>query len=176
MSTGSVLLDLALVFGQLGLMSVGGVIAILPEVQRQVVEVHHWMDAREFTTLFALAQAAPGPNTLVVSLVGWRVAGLGGVVVATTALVAPPAVLAYAVARIWHRFRSVPFLGRVQAGLSSVTVGLFASAAVIVAQAGAPTWPLAAMTTVTAGVLVATRLNPLWLLAAGAALGALGVQ
>ena len=51
---------------------------LIPEMQRQVVDVHHWMSAQAFAALYALAQAAPGPNMMVVSLIGlrsWRFLG-----------------------------------------------------------------------------------------------------
>jgi hypothetical protein len=67
------LISLAIIFSQLSLLAFGGGNTILPEMQRQVVEVHHWMPASEFSALFALAQAAPGPNLMVVTLVGWPV-------------------------------------------------------------------------------------------------------
>ncbi len=70
-----ILITLAIVFTQLSLLAFGGGPAILPEMQHQVVEVHHWLTAAEFSTMFAMAQAAPGPNMMVVPLVGWIVGG-----------------------------------------------------------------------------------------------------
>ena len=67
---------------------------------------------REFAALFALAQAAPGPNMLVVTLVGWRVAGLPGALVATGAFVVPSGLLTYVVSRVWHRFREARVAAR----------------------------------------------------------------
>ena len=88
-----ILAELASVFAQFSLLAFGGANAVLPEMQRQVVDVHHWMNAREFAALFALAQAAPGPNMMVVSLVGWRVAGFWGALVTTGAVAAPSSML-----------------------------------------------------------------------------------
>ena len=166
---------LAAVFGQLGLIAVGGVITVVPEMQRQVVEVHGWMDARSFASLFALAQAAPGPNMLVVTLVGWRVAGFSGAAVASLALVLPPAVLAYVMASLWRRFRDISWLADIQAGLNAVTVGLIAAAALLLARGAAVSIGSTLLMIVATVVLTATRINPLWMLASGAALGALGL-
>ena len=79
--------ELAGVFGQLSLVSVGGINAVLPELKRQVVERHGWMSAADFAALYALAQAAPGPNMLVSTLIGWHVAGIAGALAATGALI-----------------------------------------------------------------------------------------
>ncbi|MBX5493560.1 MAG: chromate transporter, partial [Chloroflexi bacterium] len=73
--TARVLLDLILVFAPLSLVAVGGVMVVLPDIHRQVVEVHGWLTDAQFADLFALARAAPGPNVLLVSLIGWQAAG-----------------------------------------------------------------------------------------------------
>jgi chromate transporter len=166
---------LARVFGQLSLVAIGGVMPILPEMQRQVVDVHHWMGAREFTALFALAQAAPGPNMLISTLVGWRVAGLAGAVVATLGMVGPPAVLAYATTRVWQRFREAGWRRQVQAGLTPVTVGLVTAAAALFCATTSTGIATALLTAAATGMLLTTRLNPLWILAAGALLGVVGL-
>ena len=75
------LVALAMIFTELSLLAFGGGNTILPEMHRQVVEVHHWMTAQEFGAMFALAQAAPGPNMMIAPLVGWHVAGWSGVLV-----------------------------------------------------------------------------------------------
>ena len=169
------LLQLGFVFGQLGLIAVGGGITVLAEMQRQVVSVHHWMSGTAFASLFALAQASPGPNLLVVTLVGWHVAGLAGALVATLAMFGPPAVLAYGVAHVWQRWRDRPWRAQVQAGVTPVVAGLLMAASVMLSLSTS-TSPVAALVTLgTAVVLGTTRLNPLWLLAAAAGLGLLGV-
>jgi chromate transporter len=85
---------LALNLVVLSFLAIGGVAPILPELHRQVVEVEGWMTSQRFTDLFAIAQASPGPNFLVVSLVGLDVAGWPGAVAATLAICGPTCVLA----------------------------------------------------------------------------------
>lgn len=167
--------ELAAVFGQLSLVSVGGINAVLPELKRQVVERHGWMSAADFAALYALAQAAPGPNMLVSTLIGWHVAGIAGALAATGALIGPCAVLTFLVAGAWHRFRDRPWRLLVQAGLMPVTAGLVVAAAIVLSEATAISAGHAGLTAVAAALLAATRLHPLWVLGAGAALGAAGV-
>lgn len=169
------LAGLAAVFAQVGLIAVGGVIAVIPEIQRLVVDVHGWVDARSFATMFALAQAAPGPNLLLVTLIGWKLAGLPGAVVATASLVLPPAMMAYGMGSLWRRLRDWPWLQPIQAGLNAVTVGLIASAAFLVGRAAAVSTGAIVVTVVASVLLTVTRLHPLWVLAAGAILGAIGL-
>jgi len=171
----SKLLDLALLFAKIGMVAVGGVIALIPEIQREVVSVHGWMDAHTFATLFTLAQAAPGPNLLLVTLIGWYHAGLAGALVATGALVLPPAILTYFLSNAWRRLRGAPWLAPVQTGMNAVTVGLIAAAGILLVRASAVSWVALALAIGTTIVLLRTKIHPLWLLAGGAALGALGL-
>ena len=172
--TAGALPTLAGLFAELSVLAVGGANALVPEMQRQV-QAQGWMSAAEFAELFALAQAAPGPNMLVVTLVGWRVAGLPGALVATGAFLLPSGVLTYVVSRLWLRFHEAPWRRMVQAGLTPVTVGLVMAAAVLLCRAAVTDVGTLLAVLATAGVLLATRLHPLWLLAAGAGLGAAGL-
>ena len=168
------LAQLAIDFSLLSLITVGGVITVLPEMHRNVVEVHGWMSGAEFAQLFALAQASPGPNILVVSLIGWKVAGLAGAVVATGAVCAPSSILTYIVSSIWQRFRGNRWRELIEEGLVPVTVGLMLAGGYLITLAADHTALAFAVTAVTAGTVLATRIHPLWLLAAGGILGLAG--
>jgi chromate transporter len=169
------LVALLLLYGQLSLLSFGGGPTVLPEMQRQIVEVHHWMTAADFAALFALAQAAPGPNMLVSTLVGLHVAGLWGALVATLGMIVPSSLLTMAVVGLWDRFRDAPWRKAVQAGLVPVTVGLFLAAATMIALSADHTIALGMLTLAVAAASLWTRIHPLWLLGAGALLGVIGL-
>ena len=174
--TPGVLLTLVAHFAGLSLIAFGGASAVVPEMQRLVVEQQHWMTAREFTDLFAIAQAAPGPNMMIVTLVGWHVAGLAGAVLATAAFCAPGALLAWTTMRLWQRFRDSPWRSRIQRGLVPVTVGLVASTAWLLANSAAGKHGVGvAIAIATALAAWRSTINPLWLLAAGALLGLTGL-
>lgn len=169
------LVTLALIFAELSLLAFGGGNTILPEMQRQVVDIHHWMTAQEFGALFALAQAAPGPNMMVVPLVGWHVAGFSGVLVTSLAKFGPSSLVTGFALRLWERFKDRPWRRTVQAGLVPVTAGLVTASAIIITHASASSW---GTILIAAGVAIATtttRIHPLLALAAGAALGLTGI-
>ena len=119
-----ILLELGLYFAVLSLLSFGGMSSVLPEMQRYMVDVKGWMSATEFMQLFAVAQAAPGPNVLMSSLVGWKVAGFAGSLVALGAMCGPAAVLAWWVSDLWDRFRDSPWRKLIQRALGPLVVGL----------------------------------------------------
>ncbi|CAG9212928.1 Chromate transport protein ChrA [Paraburkholderia tropica] len=170
----STLVALAAIFSQLSLLAFGGGNTILPEMQRQVVEVHHWMPASEFSALFALAQAAPGPNMMVVTLVGWHVAGWAGMLVTSIAKFGPSSLVTIAALHAWDRFKDRPWRRIAQRGLVPVTAGLVAASAVLIAKASDPTWIAWAITGVCAVLAFRTKIHPLWLLAAGSLIGLSG--
>ncbi|RFU48817.1 chromate transporter [Paraburkholderia sp. DHOC27] len=168
------LISLAIIFSQLSLLAFGGGNTILPEMQRQVVDVHHWMSASEFSALFALAQAAPGPNLMVVTLVGWHVAGWAGMLVSSAAKFGPSSIVTILALHAWERFKDRPWRSYVQAGLVPVTSGLVAASAALISRASDTTAIAWAITAMCAVLAIKTRLHPLWLLAAGSLIGLTG--
>jgi len=168
------LVTLALIFVELSLLSFGGGNTILPEMQRQIVEVHHWMTATEFSAAFALAQAAPGPNLMIVSLLGWRIAGLPGLIVTTLATYTPAFILTVVAYNLWNRFKDRPWRRVLQGGLVPVTAGLVCSGAAIITAGADTTILLAAITLISTIVILATRTHPLVVLGFGAAAGIVG--
>ena len=169
------LIVLAVTCAQLGLLAVGGVNSVIPEMQREVVGMQHWMSAGTFASLFALAQAAPGPNLLVVTLVGWQVAGPAGAIVATGSLVGPTSLLTFGLSRIWHRQGVGRWRDVLQAGLTPVTCGLVLAASVLLARSAVHGAGTAVVLAVAATLSLRGVLHPLWLLAGGAGLGAAGL-
>ena len=167
------LLELALYFALLSLVSVGGMPSVMPEMQRFVVDLKGWLTPEEFIQAFAVGQAAPGPNVLIASLIGWKVAGLAGAIVALGAFCLPAAVVAWWVSDLWDRFKDSPWRLAAQRAIAPMVVAMILSGGVILATPGSPDWRLWLIAGATAATVVATKLNPLWLLAAGAALGAL---
>jgi len=171
----STLAALALIFVELSLVAFGGGNTTLPEMHRQVVDVHHWMTGADFAALYALAQAAPGPNLMIVPLIGWRVAGWAGLVVTTLAIFGPSSIVTVVALRLWQRFNNYLWRAAIQAGLVPISVGLVAASATIIARAVDGAWVLAAITAVSAAIAIRFKLNPLWLLAGGAVIGWTGV-
>lgn len=166
-----ILVMLFLYFVLLSLLSVGGVNTVIPEMQRIVVETENWMSAADFTQLFALSQAAPGPNVLITSLVGWKVAGLAGALIALAGFCLPAGALAYWVGGVWERFRHAPWRIRIQRALVPVTIGLVFAGGYVLATPEGLDWRNALIAAASAAVICTTRLNPLWILSGGAIAG-----
>jgi chromate transporter len=161
------LIGLLVVFIPLSLLSIGGGPSILAGIQN-AVEARQWMSERDFLDLFAIARAAPGPGVLLSTLVGWKVAGLPGALIASVALFLPSSLLYYAIARRWSAHRGKPWHAALERGLAPIAAGLILAGSLVIlrASAGEPAlWAIAAAAT--AILLWRPKLNPLWVLAAG---------
>jgi chromate transporter len=167
--------SLIVTFGLMSLFAVGGANAAIPEMHRIAVEVHHWMTDREFADIYAISQLSPGPNVLIVTLIGYSVAGIAGALAATLAMCVPTAALAYFVSRWLAQARQSQWPSILQTSLVPLSIGLMAASAWIVAQAADRSWAAALATIAAAVVAASTRFNPLWILLIGGCLGFAGV-
>ncbi len=167
-------LQLFLEFALLSGVAFGGATALLPEMHRVVVDNHHWLDDATFTHLYAIAQAAPGPNVLVVTLIGWEIAGLAGALAATTAMCLPMSVLIYLLIDRWESFAGKRWQKAISIGVAPLAVGLIFSGATLIAQAAAFGWAAWLIVGATVFVNLKTRLHPLWLIVLGGAIGLSG--
>ena len=165
------MLQIAGYFALLSLVSVGGIPSVMPEMQRLVVDVQGWMSAAEYTQLFAIAQAAPGPNVLVTALIGWKVAGVVGGFVALGAFCGPAAALAYWLGGYWDRMRDAAWRKQLQRALVPISVGFIVSGGYVLATPQGVAWQSALIAGASAASLYATKLNPLWILSGGGMLG-----
>lgn len=166
---------LATLFASLSLLAVGGANAAIPEMHRVAVNVMGWMSDKQFADMFAIAQLSPGPNVIIVALIGFHVAGLAGAAVAIAAMCGPTCVLAYLVTRTWDRFKDARWRIALQSGLVPVSLGLIAASAYVLARAADHNLYAVAITVATAAVGFFTRVNPLWVFAIAAALGVAGL-
>ena len=158
------------VFGSLSLFSFGGGQAIIADMQHQVVDVRHWMSAREFVDLFALSRASPGPSTLIAALIGWHVAGFLGALVGTIGMYLPSSIVMYGAVRWWHAKADSPFRIALQRGLAPIALGLVLAGALTVLEAAQANTLQLATALVTAGLLLYTKTGPYLMMAIAAIL------
>ena len=181
-------------FVTLSLLAVGGAITTAPDMHRYLVDELHWLSETQFTSSIALAQAAPGPNVLFVALMGWHVgmnaaAGAGGGLLWQTALSAlgvlatmlgimlPSSVLTYTATRWAHQHRERLPIRAFKSGMAPIVIALLLATAWLLTLSHdqpARDWPLYLLTLITTLIVWRTKVHMLWLIGAGALLGALG--
>lgn len=163
------LIEIAIVFLRIGMLAFGGGLAILPEMERQVVGEKGWLTQREFVDSFALGQLTPGPGMLMVMFAGYQVAGVPGALTALVAIFFPSALLTGLAAASWDALRRSPWIDALQKGFAPIALGLIASGAYALIKSAVVDVSTAAITVITVIILWKWRPNPvLVILPAGA--------
>ena len=163
------LITLASIFAPLSLATIGGGTSVLADIQRQVVDVHHWMTNAQFVQDFAIARMSPGPGSLLVTLIGWQVAGPWGALVATVSIFAPTAILIYGIAHVWSRYRGARWQAALETGLRPVAAGMILAAVYVLLLAIQGGWLARGIALVSTTALMTTRISPLVMIVCGAA-------
>jgi chromate transporter len=165
------MLDLARMtwtFLWLSLICIGGGLGVIPELERQVVERHHWVTSREFLDGYALSQLTPGPGMLVAVFIGYRAHGLLGALLACTAMFLPVSILTAVIARHWETLRERSWALACERALAPIGIGLMAAGVYTLARSGVQNWATGAVALLAAAVLYGRWLPPIALvLAAG---------
>jgi chromate transporter len=168
------LLSLVAVLAPLSLAAVGGASSIYAPLQHQAVEALQWLTPQEFLDMFAIARITPGPGSMLATLIGFKVAGLPGAVVATLALFVPSSLLCFGIARVWDHYHARPWRQAFEDGLAPIAAGLMLAGALAVLRLGAagPLWYLSWTIAIAVAALLTwrSRLHPLGLIVGGAAL------
>ncbi len=166
--SGSELLALFAHFLSLSIFATGGAIALASDMHRYVVDEHHYLTHTQFVNSIALAQAAPGPNVLFVTVMGWQIAGLPGALATTLGLSLPALVFPLLVSRASRLPQFNRGLKALQRGLGPVALGLMAATSFLLLRAAPGVWKGAALIVATVLLLTLTRLPPLlWIVCAG---------
>jgi chromate transporter len=161
------LFDLTWVFALLGVLAVGGGTAILPEMQRITIHHFHWITDRQFRDIYGLGQVAPGPNMLMVLVIGYRLAGGVGAACVGTAFLLPDCIIALVANRLWERFGDAPWRVAAQRGLAPVAIGLMLSGTWAIARLSVMNLTGLTIAIAAFAILWLRRINPIILITAG---------
>jgi chromate transporter len=169
------LFQLIVLFSSLSLLSIGGGNSVLPEMHHKTVEDYHWMDDGQFSDIFAISQAAPGPSILIVTLVGYKAAGIIGALVATVAMMVPAGLLVYLVTLVWERAKDAPLRHAIEKGFAPLTVGLVLATAYVMGKStNHHDWRGWLLTVVCTVIFTVSKVNPLIVVGAAGLVGWLG--
>jgi chromate transporter len=161
------LFSLAWVFALLSILAVGGGTAVLPEMQRVTVGQFHWITDQQFRDIYSLGQVAPGPNMLMVMVIGYRVAGYLGAAIVAFAFFLPDCILTLCANRLWLRFSESPWRHAIQRGMAPMAIGLMLSGTYSIARLSIHDTMTFAIAAATLSVLMWRRVNPLLLISSG---------
>jgi len=165
------LLQILGVFSLLSILAVGGGTAVLPEMKALTVNQFHWLTPEQFGQIYSLGQLAPGPNMLMVSVIGYRVAGYPGAAAALVGFFLPAGLLTFGVARVWDRYSDSPLKLACERGLAPVTIGLMLAGTLILAHTVIHSADDVVIAAVVTAILLAVKINPVLLILGGGLAG-----
>lgn len=165
-------LDLLLHFASLSMLAIGGALGLAPEMRRYLVDDQQLITGTQFTEAIVIAQAAPGPNILFVTLLGWQAGGAWGALATTLGLLVPSSLFTWWAARFKRQREGSVWVEAIRTGLSPIAIGLTAAAGWVVSEGNNHSDPrLWALGLIAMLVVLNTRINMLWLILAGAIAG-----
>ena len=165
------LAQLAGAFAMLSLLAVGGGAAVLPEMKETVVGQHHWLTDQQFVHVYSLGQVAPGPNMLMVQIIGDRVAWTKGALVALFAFFLPASILTFATGKLWDRLGDWPWRESIQRGLAPISIGLMLAGTITIAKIAVTDPRTIALAIAVTAILLWRKINPAYLILGSAVLG-----
>jgi len=171
----SLYVQLALSFALLSILAVGGGTAVLPEMQTLLAH-QFGIDHTQFVHIYSMGQVAPGPNMLMVLVIGFQIAGLVGAGVVLLAFFLPSSILCFYVGRAWSRFGDSPWRRSIQNALEPISIGLMASGVYAVAKASIVSPITLALALITLYLILRTKINPVFVILGSGIIGAILIQ
>ena len=166
----------------LSLFSFGGGNTLLNEYHYLAVDRYCWLSSRQFADIYALAEAAPGPSSMIVGLLGMGAAvqeGPGWAVVsgvmAEIAILLPSTLLMVLASLSWNRLRHSPWRVAFERGMGPITLGILFAVGLKILRISDHDTPAYAVSCVVCVLMLRTKISPLWFMAAAGLLGALGL-
>ena len=157
-------LSLSFIFLRIGTVTFGGGFVMIPEIENEVVNSHHWLTHQEFADATALGQITPGPVLIMATFVGYRVAGSIGALLCTICVFLPSFLMTIAAGSSFQRFRTNRQMRAFLRGVAPAVTGLLAAAAWSIARSGIHTIIGGAMAVVIVIILLRYRPNAFWVL------------
>ncbi|SNX29555.1 chromate transporter [Polynucleobacter meluiroseus] len=167
----TILIQLALTFALLSLLAVGGGTAVLPEMQTLLAQ-QFGIGHTQFVHIYSIGQLAPGPNMLMVLVVGYQIAGLVGAGVVLFSFFLPSSILCFYVGRLWNRFGESPWRRSIQNALEPISIGLMGSGVYAVAKASIVSPITLSLAALSLYLILRTKINPVLVILGSSLLGA----
>lgn len=122
------------VFSLLSVLAVGGGAAVLPEMKLMTIDEHHWLTTDGFRNAYSIGQLAPGPNMLMVIVIGYHVAGVLGGAIAFVSFFVPAVLITWVASRVWDRFEGSQWRLAVERGMAPLVIGLMLSGTIAIGK------------------------------------------
>jgi chromate transporter len=167
------LTEIGMFFSKIGALTFGGGLTIIALIQEQAVDQYHWLTHQEFIDGLALGQFTPGPMIIVAAYVGYKIAGLGGAVLAAAAIFLPSFVITLPILPIFERVRKLVWTTAAMKGIGPAVIGILVVKLGQMAPHAVPDFAAVAILIATVITLVMSRIGPVKMMIAGSVFGVL---
>ena len=159
-------------FVRIGAFTIGGGYAMIPLIQREVVQVRKWMSPKEFIDMLALAQSAPGVIAINTAIfIGYKLKGVRGSIVTALGCALPSFVIILLIAMVFTNFKDNPVVERIFKGIRPAVVALIAAPLYNMAKAAGVTWKTIFIPLIAALLIWGLNISPVWVVVAAIAGG-----
>ena len=159
-------------FVRIGAFTIGGGYAMIPLIQREVVQVRKWMSPKEFIDMLALAQSAPGVIAINTAIfIGYKLKGVRGSIVTALGCALPSFVIILLIAMVFTNFKDSPVVERIFKGIRPAVVALIAAPLYNMAKAAGVTWKTIFIPLIAALLIWGLNISPVWVVVAAIAGG-----
>lgn len=166
------ILKLAAILFVINGLTIGGGYAMVPLLQKELVENHHWLTNKEFIDAIAIGQVTPGPLTVMNAFIGFKVAGLLGAIVAMVASYLPSIIIVTLVTRHYLQYKESWLVKGSFAGIKPAVVGLLAAVLIFLGRSSITDIPLGTIAVVSFGLITFTKIDPTFIIIGSGVLGA----
>ena len=161
-----------IIFVRIGAFTIGGGYAMIPLIQREVVQVRKWMSPKEFIDMLALAQSAPGVIAINTAIfIGYKLKGVRGSIVTALGCALPSFVIILLIAMVFTNFKDSPVVERIFKGIRPAVVALIAAPLYNMAKAAGVTWKTLFIPVIAALLIWGLNISPVWVVVAAIAGG-----
>lgn len=159
------------VFFKIGAIIFGGGFAAIPFIKNEVVDLRHWLTAKEFIDGVALGQITPGPVAITATFVGYKVLGIFGAIIATLGIFLPSFFILLLLIKIYQKIKDKPLVQDFLAGVKPAIVGMILAATVFIGKNSILNYWAGILALLSFLLLVRFKLDPIWLILGGGILG-----
>jgi chromate transporter len=160
----ALLLTLSTIFLRIGSITFGGGFVMIPLIEAEVVDSHHWLTHQEFVDATALGQITPGPVLITATFIGYRVAGTLGALVATISIFLPSFLMMVVAGSSLARFHTNTIVQSFLRGVTPAVVGLLVAAGISIGRAGIHSWVGLLIAIIAGAILIRFRPNAIWVI------------
>lgn len=168
-----ILLKFCLILIVVNALTIGGGFVMIPMLQKEFVEKHHWLTNQEFLDAIAVGQVTPGPLTVMNAFIGYKIHGLLGAVMAMISSYLPCIIIVTLVAKYYYDYKESVIVNSSFKGIKPAVIGLLSAVAISLGNASLVNPITFGIAVVSFALIAFTKMDPTFVIIGAGVIGAL---